>query len=171
MQWKEIPGLPGYEVSDSGQVRRAVAGKGTWRHRRLAGYVEKRGGYLLYRLRCNGTSKLYRAHRLVLMAFVGPPPGNSFDGAHNDGNRLNNSVGNLRWATRADNMSDTLTHGTHSYGERRSWSKLTDAIVRDIRRRWRDGLAGQRQMAREYGVNLGVLQRALRGESWAHVKD
>jgi hypothetical protein len=170
MEWRIITGLPDYEISNSGRVRRRTSAGGTWAGRPLRGYIDA-GGYVLFRLRRDGGSKMYRAHRLVLLAFVGPPPDPSDDGAHNDGNRRNNHISNLRWATRTSNMADTLVHGTRSYGEKRSWSKLTDDAVRDIRRRWKEQTAGQRQMAREYGVSLGVLQRALSGKSWSHVTD
>lgn len=50
-------------------------------------------------------------HRLVLAAFVGAPP-EGLIGCHNDGNKLNNHVSNLRWDTYSSNMLDAVKHGT-----------------------------------------------------------
>ncbi|AXV72811.1 hypothetical protein CJO75_01120 [Ralstonia solanacearum] len=51
-------------------------------------------------------------HRLVALTFLGPPPSRQHEVAHNDGNRANNIVTNLRWATHAENVADTFRHGT-----------------------------------------------------------
>jgi hypothetical protein len=50
-------------------------------------------------------------HRLVLKAFVGPCP-EGMEGCHWDGDACNNKLDNLRWATHAENVEDSIRHGT-----------------------------------------------------------
>ena len=50
-------------------------------------------------------------HRLVLGAFAGPPP-EGMEGCHEDNDKTNNRLDNLRWDTRPGNHSDKARHGT-----------------------------------------------------------
>lgn len=56
--------------------------------------------------------KVVYVHRLVLIAFVGPPP-DGMEVCHNDGDPTNNVLSNLRWDTRTGNMRDAVDHRTH----------------------------------------------------------
>lgn len=56
-------------------------------------------------------------HILVCEAFHGPRR-LGLEVAHNDGNRLNASATNLRWATRLANIADKWLHGTMPGGGR-----------------------------------------------------
>ena len=77
----------------------------------------KNSGYLYVLF---GRDMHYVAH-LVLTAFVGPrPPGKEC--CHNDGNKLNNAVENLRWDTRSENVRDIVRHGNHPQAEKEACS-------------------------------------------------
>ena len=127
IMWKDIEGFEGYyQVSDEGKVRsldRYVAysrGKNAGRTRLLRGKEMKltesksneRGnqGYLVVNLRKNCNSSVIPVHSLVAKAFVqnehGLPTIN-----HIDGNKHNNHVSNLEWASYADNNIHALTNG------------------------------------------------------------
>lgn len=56
---------------------------------------------------------MLRVHRLVLLAFVGPPATNSAEVCHIDGNPANNQLANLRWGSSSENKADQVRHGTH----------------------------------------------------------
>lgn len=119
--WNPVPGYEGlYEVSDHGNVRsldRVTTDIGGGRTRRfhgklLPGYVLPIG-YRVFQLSgADKTKSLQYAHRLVLLAFVGPAPKGQ-EGCHADGNPLNNRLDNLRWDTRSGNVQDSIRHGTH----------------------------------------------------------
>lgn len=114
-EWRSVLGFEGlYEISDDGQVRSARG--------RLRKPVENRpNGYLTVQLRRDLRTHKRYIHRLVLEAFVGPcPPG--MECCHRDGDIGNNSVPNLYWGTRKQNIEDMLRHGTH-YWARRSHCK------------------------------------------------
>lgn len=123
-KWADIPGHPGYQVSNHGRVRSVTR---TIRARRLGGNVAevrlsgkhlktKRlpSGYIRVSLGANAADYV---HRLVLLAFVGEcPPG--LECAHDDGNRGNNRLDNLAWKTRSANGLDRRRHGTAALGEK-----------------------------------------------------
>jgi hypothetical protein len=70
-------------------------------------------GYLDVELyRGDGTHPRRRIHNLMLEAFVGPRPDGAF-GLHADDNPGNNTLPNLRWGSRSQNLLDMVTNGRH----------------------------------------------------------
>jgi hypothetical protein len=53
--------------------------------------------------------------------------------------------------------------------ERHVQTRLTPAIVADMRARYRAGTATQRQLAAEYGTTTSATSRAISGKRWGHV--
>ena len=98
--WKWIPGHEGkYEVSDIGRVR------SFWKPTEIfLKQTQDRDGYKLVGL----SRRMYRVHRLVLLAFVGP---DSRLVRHLDDDPSNNSITNLRYGTSSENNWDTVAHG------------------------------------------------------------
>jgi hypothetical protein len=94
--------------------------------------------------------------QLVLLAFVGPRPVDATDVRHLDGDRMNNSLENLAWGTRAQNEDDKRRHGRDNAGERHGMHKLTDQQVQEMLQRYRDGESPS-SLAREFGVNRHYL--------------
>lgn len=114
-RWKPIPGYDGtYEVSNLGNIRSLdrIDARGSWR----SGVVLKPGinpgGRRIVCLHKDGVQRTFKVQRLVLLAFVGPPPAGA-DSCHNDGDVTNNTLDNLRWDTRSENIRDQVRHGTH----------------------------------------------------------
>jgi hypothetical protein len=118
-EWRQVPEYEGfYEVSDAGRVRsvdRTVPGAQglTYALRGcLLAQHSDGGGYLRVSLFRDGVGRTIKVHRLVLLAFIGPPA-DGMEGCHNDGDSNNNTLSNLRWGTKAENSQDTLRHGRH----------------------------------------------------------
>lgn len=110
--WKDVAGYEGmYQVSDEGRVRRLVGYK--CKATRILKPVKHTNGYLLVRLCKNGESKCTRIHRLVADAFI-PNTENKGDVNHIDGNKTNNHVSNLEWATRSENLKHAHMSGLAS---------------------------------------------------------
>lgn len=115
-QWRPVVGFEGlYEVSNIGRVRsldrqigNGARGTRFMRGRLLSAKPGSKNGYLYVSV--GNTRRL--VHRLVLEAFVGPCP-EGMECCHNDSNRTNNRVENLRWGTRFDNCQDIREAGTH----------------------------------------------------------
>ena len=108
-EWKEVGDGFDYSVSNSGRVRR----NGSPRDKA----VRDRMGYLTVDLYKNGKRSTKRVNRLVAGAFI-PNPDNKPEVNHKDGNRHNNTVSNLEWATKLENVKHAWETGLArpSYG-------------------------------------------------------
>lgn len=119
MQWKSIKDYEGYyEVSDTGLVRsldRVVPDKQTGQKRlkgkqmKLTETQNTRGGqgYYVVNLRRNHKSNIVPVHRLVAETFL-ENKHNLPTVNHKDGNKHNNCIDNLEWATYSYNNVHAL---------------------------------------------------------------
>jgi hypothetical protein len=112
IEYRNIPGFPGYRVGDDGSVwccrrkggndRSANRFTSVWRRMKL----HQHDGYARVNLVRDGRNVSRAVHCIVLEAFVGPcPPG--MEACHYpDTTRSNNRRENLRWDTHSENMRD-----------------------------------------------------------------
>ena len=105
MEWRSVPDHPNYEVSDLGEVRNARTGK-------VLKQFPRAGGYLGLCLWKHNKGWPVATHRLVMISFVGPRP-EGLEVRHLDGDINNNSLDNLAYGTRSENIRDAVAHGTH----------------------------------------------------------
>ena len=104
-EWKEIPGLPGYEISIYGDVyfKGDVSGK----LRRKSGICTQHRNKLGY-MTVNINGKIYYVNRLLAITYIENPE-NKKEIDHIDGNPSNNSLDNLRWATHKENLNNSVS--------------------------------------------------------------
>lgn len=131
-QWLPVDGWPEYQVSNMGRVMR-LAGRYRKSDRIYKLTGPNRDGYLVAHLRGEKGEKQCLVHRLVALAFLGPPPSPSHQVAHFDGDGANSSVSNLRWALPVENNADKKRHGTYLHGERHPATRLSDAQIQHMR--------------------------------------
>lgn len=108
--WKPLLEYKGIEVSSVGRIRKAANKRR--KERILTEFPKDRDGY--YRCsvqRLDGTWTSQPVHRLVAKAFINNPEGKQAVN-HIDGNRTNNKVENLEWATPRENVLHSFRYGS-----------------------------------------------------------
>ena len=152
--WKEVPGFPGYEVSDHGRVRSYMKQMGpahggwsmTDKPQRYLKLIPCPSGYLHTAVANNGTSWFCTVHQLVMLAFEGPCPEGMVI-CHNDGDRKNNRLENLRYDTQSANVREAVWHGNRHFDPQQ---------ILEIRKRRANGESGP-TLAAEYGVSKEAI--------------
>lgn len=107
MTWVKIKQNENYSINEAGEVRNDFTGKV------LRQATNKSTGYKMVSLWKNNKEKHFTVHRLLAEAFI-PNPENKPTVDHKDGNRQNNSLENLRWATYEEQNSRFRTVGVRS---------------------------------------------------------
>lgn len=120
--FKDVLGYEGlYQVSNFGRVkslkRKNVFYCGLKKEylerpvkEKILNFSKSNRGYLQVCLTKNGNYKTYTVHRLVAKAFIDNPL-NKKTVNHIDGNKLNNCVNNLEWATSSENNKHAFDNG------------------------------------------------------------
>jgi hypothetical protein len=171
VRYRPVPGHPGYRAGSDGSIWSRWTNRGflgpDWH--RLKGTVGSEG-YVLVRLRTGrNRTVLLGAHRLVLLAFRGPPPAPGMQAAHRDGTRTNNAVRNLRWRTPAGNRADSRAHGTEVRGSRSKRARLDERRVALILLLVLSGELTKKAAAARFGVVRGTVDWIVTGRKWKHV--
>jgi hypothetical protein len=130
-------------------------------------YNKDRHGY--GRLMAAGKNK--SVARMACEAINGPPPEANLDAAHNCGSGHMGCVApsHLRWATRKENVADTLLHGTRNRGSRNGCAKLSEGDVRAIRVRAKAD--SHEAIARDYGVARVTVTDIVSRRNWRWLPD
>lgn len=179
VEYRDIPGFPGYRVGSDGSVwsRRRTSRRGCTTHggsvSRLADEWRKMkpitgARYLCVGLQRDQKNHRFRIHGLVLLAFVGPRP-EGLQGAHGNGNALDNRLANLSYKTFAENQADRHLHGTLPHGEKSGTAKLTSANAIAIREEREAKGTPTRTLAQRYGVSMFSIRCVLTRKTWKHV--
>lgn len=141
--FKDIPGYEGiYEISKKGMVRRIKTG-------RILKHCLNSNGYPTIHLYKQGKRIDYKVHRLVLIIWDRfPKPGE--ETRHLDSNKLNCNLGNLRWGTRTENMSDRFD--VDGYRQKSCGNSLGEIFT------------SLSKAARYYNVTRSAIMRACQGK-------
>lgn len=107
MNWKIIARNGNYSINENGEVRNNKTGK------IKTPFLNKANGYLTVDLYIDGRSEKVPIHRLLAETFIDNPERKPCVD-HKDGNRTNNKISNLRWATYSENNSRFRTVGVRS---------------------------------------------------------
>ncbi len=157
-EWRPYPGNRRYSVSTLGRVRG------------IYGRILKPGRYYQYAavsLRSHNGAKSFLVHRMVLETFVGPSGG--LEGNHLNGHKTDNSLKNLEWVTRSENILHSyrvLGKGGSRRGGKNPQAKLTQGEAEEVRDLVGHGMR-QVDIAGHYGVDQTTVSRVKRGASWA----
>lgn len=172
--FRDIPGFPGYLAGSNGTVWTSYHGQ-TWRKDPSRWKRRKQNlnthGYFFVDLWNDGRSRIFTVHRIVLIAFRGPCP-DGLEGCHNNGDRKDNRLENLRRDKHSNNQLDQRRHGTagRCRGERQHAAKLTRDDIPEIRRLDRAGVP-QHSIGKMFGIHQVTVSKIVLRKSWGHVPD
>lgn len=111
--WKDIKGYEGkYQVSTLGYVKSLVMWTGDKyikRDKILRGVLYK-NGYMYVGLSKDGKVKRFKVNRLVAEAFIDNPYNLPVTN-HKNGDKTNNTVGNLEWTSYSENLKHAYKTG------------------------------------------------------------
>lgn len=153
-QWCPVVGYEGlYEVSDHGRVKGPK------------GFIKPKptqNGYV--RTELWRKSQRYRPllHRLVASHFIDNPHNKPVVN-HLDGNRTNNVVSNLEWATHSENIIHSVV-SRQAFGENAASSKLTNDEVIAIKVMLSKGMPGT-VLAKLFGVTPALISAIKVGKN------
>lgn len=169
--WKAVDRAPEtYEVSNLGRVRSIdrVDARGCHRRGKLLTGSKDTHGYWQVSLWYNHRTNLVLVHHLVLEAFIGSKP-EGLQACHNNGDRTDNQVGNLRWDTPAANLDDQYKHGRQQPRGEEHWNaKLTESEVVAIKHGLRLGVT-QQTLADFFNIHQTVVSDINCGLIWKHI--
>lgn len=174
--WAAVPGYEGfYEASTHGRVRsvtRVIEQTSRWgapMARTLQGCVLSEAGlssgYKTLVLRRGGHARSVKLHVVIARTFLGPRPA-GLHVAHRDGDKLNNALSSLRYATAKENADDKLIHGTAPLGEAVYCARLTADDVKKIRAERGTLLA---ITADRFGISPQHVCAIQLRRRWAHI--
>jgi hypothetical protein len=162
--WNEF-----YEVSSLGRVRskkrpvKTPLGSSS-RGGKILKPVAHSNGYSCVNLTGGKTRKQELIHRLVLLSFVGPAP-SGYQACHNNGIRSDCQLSNLRWDSISRNHADKHKHGTAQIGSKHGFSKLVESQAWEAKY----GKRPLKELAAEFGVSVGCVNKIRYGQGWRHI--
>jgi len=122
-------------------------------------------GYLKVRLQNNSKDKTITIHRLIALHFI-PNPENKKTVNHKDGNKLNNSIENLEWATQGEQISHAYKLKLRdSSGSKNPNTRFTeDDIIK-----MRSGAYSNKELVSMYKCRLSTLLNILNYKNWKNI--
>ena len=154
-EWKPIPGFFGlYEASTYGRIRNT-------RGKILKTY-KINSGYHCLKFTVNNVRTTHLVHRLVAITFLGTFTTRK-EVNHIDGNKQNNSIKNLEWVTRDENMQHASINGLLPTEFRNAKCKLSNKQVEEIRKKYKPFIYTNKMLSEEYGVSITHIKSIIKG--------
>lgn len=135
---------------------------------------QDKDGYYTLGLYANGKYNECRVHRLVALAFIDVPDElkdyslNDLQVNHKDGNKENNSVSNLEWATCKQNIEHAWNTGlsTAKQGENHPNSVYTNNQIHTVCRLLEEGKLSYREISEKTNVTYTVIRQIKNNIIW-----
>lgn len=165
--WKQISGYEKlYEISNYGRVKSFQNGK------LMILKAIPLNGYFVVNLYKNKIKRQFLVHVLVAKAFIPNPNGKPYVN-HLDGNKMNNCLSNLEWATIAENVRHAYKLGLikQKSGCEHQDAKLTEEQVRYVRKVCipGDSQFGFRALARIFNLTDITIANLYYGKTYKNV--
>ena len=156
-----------FEVSTDGKIRNSDT------HKIYKTCVNKNGyEQICVSLGSRNKKKVFKIHKAIAETFI-PNVENKPEVNHKDGNKLNNRVTNLEWATGSENVQHAYDNGLASakQGTDNIWAKLTIEDVMYIRKNYipYDRTYGARALGRKFGIDKNSIIDVANDVSYVNV--
>ena len=165
-EWKGIEGYEGqYQISSHGRVRK-LKPNGDYQYLKMGLSVD---GYRRQALTNKEgiRSGHLKVHRLVAKAFI-PNPENKPTVDHINGDKLNNNVNNLRWATMEEQNRWSIKKGLKNLtGENNGGAKLSNTNVEFIIGELLKQDKTITEIAKDYSVGITTISSINTGRKWS----
>jgi hypothetical protein len=175
-KWIVIPNYKGlYEVSNYGNIKslpkKWYAGKNNNSIRKHNGKILKprsdSNGYYRVALYKNNNVAYFSIHRLVLLAFYGS---SDLQCNHKNGIKTDNRLNNLEYCTGSYNCKHSYEIGlANNQGENHPYSKFTNNIIIEIRKKYIPYKYPLRKIAKEYNVTKTTIRDIVKRKTWQHI--
>ncbi len=156
VEFRHVPGWPGYAVGDNGVVL-SCRTRNKWKP--LRPVLDQSGHFQVTLRQPDGKRINPKVHRLVLEAFAGPRSEKA-ECRHLDGDPTNNHLCNICWGSHKENSQDRVRLDELS-------RKLSDDNVQDIRELSKHLF--HREIAQLYGVSRSLVSQVLRQRCCGHL--
>lgn len=150
-------GYPDYCISEEGRIY-------SLKSKRFLNTQYNDGGYEVVTLRKDGKTNTLKVHRLLCLMFK---PESFFEGAfvnHKDGNKKNNSLDNLEWCTRSENVLHAYDLGLIKNKPR----QLTEDDVHLICQFLEDG-ARIIDVSKEFDIERSIIYSIYNRNAYSHI--
>ncbi|MBR4904422.1 MAG: NUMOD4 motif-containing HNH endonuclease [Selenomonadaceae bacterium] len=164
--WRPISGYEKfYEISNYGRIKSFKRSKPA-----ILKGTKNNHGYFMIVLNNNTKPKVISIHKIVAQAFI-PNLENKPCVNHIDGNKLNNHIGNLEWATLSENTCHAYAMGLIKSGCEHPRAKFTPEQIKYIRESYipRNRKFSFGALARKFGVNVETIERIYHFEAYKNV--
>ena len=169
--WEEVYGYESYyKVSNLGRIRSLIKGR---KNGCILQQSSTKQGYKRIKLSNKIASKSYLVHRIVAIAFI-PNPDNKETINHKDGNKQNNNISNLEWATQSENNKHAFKTGLKSFTYKNMIAstkgrKLSENQVENIRNKSHDGYSIS-DLSKMFFVSKSQICRIINKKSRIPIK-
>ena len=165
--WKVIDESDGeYEASPDGEIRNAKT-------KHILKQFKGKDGYMRTQI-AGKINKTVLVHRIIAMTFIEPIEGKEFVN-HKDGNKSNNSVENLEWVNRSENIKHAYENKliTRPTGTKNPRNKLSLEQVEFIKNNYkpRDKEFGAKALGEKFKVSPKTICAVFHGQNWGDKDD
>lgn len=162
-----IPNWDAYGISKCGAIVRLKNAKGAKVGKELKQHLHKKRKYLMVRLYQDKKAKSFDVHKLMAMTFLDYPK-NGYQVCHNNGNRTDCRLENLRVDTVSGNQLDRSIHGTSNRGEGHGLNKYSLDTIKKIKK-----MLAQNDLcaniSKVTGINQTYIRSIKNGYKWSWV--